>query len=281
MKYWEFLIQKEGDDTWLPLETQQVEILEGRYRVVAHTDRLNTPMEIKVSQLDTSQMPPKKRVRKRTGETNEAGLVVVVPYIHLKPGQWDLSCSSVNLMNDLSGEAWQYQVQLQVFAPTDEDWSSEWPVPTDSPGAHSRLIEAESTADVPPPIQDTPLVQAQAKLQDNLRRQGQSPPEEDTAALDSIYQISLRQQAFLARRNQSMTIMGQVQALSDALPSQGASQLWLRLQNPETAKVIMEAHRPLSLERLPADFKVKIQLPTNVKTRVVLGEVFNNRWKLT
>ena len=35
----------------------------------------------------------------------------------------------------------------------------------------------------------------------------------------------------------------------------------------------MEAHRPLSLARLPADFKVKIQLPSNVKTRVVLGEV--------
>ena len=56
MKYWEFLIQKEGDETWLPLETQQVEILEGRYRVVAHTDRVNTPMEIRVSQLMTETL---------------------------------------------------------------------------------------------------------------------------------------------------------------------------------------------------------------------------------
>ncbi|MEL6553277.1 MAG: hypothetical protein AAFQ63_07440 [Cyanobacteria bacterium J06621_11] len=276
MKYWEFLIQKEGDDTWLPLETQQVEILEGRYRVVAHTDRLNTPMEIKVSQLDTSQMPPRKRVRKRTGETNDAGLVMVMPYVHLKPGQWDLSCSSVNLMGDLMGDAWQYQVQLQVFAPTDEDWSSEWPVPEDAAGAHSSVIEADTSSDavdVSVSNSDTPLVQAQARLQDNLQRQGQTPPPEDTSLLNSVYQVSLRQQAFLARRNQSMTIMGQVRSLSDALPDQGASQLWLRLQNPETATVIMEAHRPLSLERLPADFKVKIQLPANVKTRVVLGEV--------
>ena len=286
MKYWEFLIQKEGDDTWLPLETQQVEILEGRYRVVAHTDRLNTPMEIQVSQLDTSQMPPRRRDRKRVSQTNEAGLVVVMPYLHLKPGQWDLRCSGTdqtsadhatsnqigNPSNSfVENTTWQYQVQLQVFAPTDEDWSSEWPVPEDAPSAHSRLIESDES-ESQKLSDDSPLIQAKAQLQNNLRRQGQMPTEE-AATLEGAYQISLRQQAFLAMRNQSMTIMGQVQALSDEIPIQGASQLWLRLQNPETATVIMEAHRPLSLERLPADFKVKIQLPANVQTRVVLGEV--------
>ena len=210
-------------------------------------------------------MPPRKRVRKRTAETNDAGLVVVIPYVHLKPGQWDLSCSSVNLMGDLMGDDWQYQVQLQVFAPTDEDWSSEWPVPEDAPGVQSSSPQStliavnDVDASHPHPVlnPDAPLVQAQAQLQDNLQRQKphQSLTESDVS-VNSIYQISLRQQAFLARRNQSMTIMGQVQALSETLPDQGASQLWLRLQNPETAKVIMEAHRPLSLERLPADFKV-------------------------
>ena len=35
MKKLEFLLQKEGDRAWLPLETPDVEILEGRYRVVA------------------------------------------------------------------------------------------------------------------------------------------------------------------------------------------------------------------------------------------------------
>ncbi len=68
MKHWEFLIQREGDQTWLPLEAQQVEILEGRYRVVAHTDRIEIPMDIRVSQLITDELPPRKRVRKRTGK---------------------------------------------------------------------------------------------------------------------------------------------------------------------------------------------------------------------
>ena len=284
MKYWEFLIQKEGDETWLPLETQQVEILEGRYRVVAHTDRVNTPMEIRVSQLMTEEMPPRKRVRKRQGETNDAGLVVVMPYVHLKPGQWEVTCSSLNLMDDFMGEGWRYQVQLQVFPPTEEDWSSEWPVPNDAAtlqtggqnggpsGVQSTLIENPAGADAIATQEDAPLIQAQAQLKDNLQRQGHVPDAADTP-IDLSYRISLQQQAFLARRNQSMTITGQVQALVDAPQMQGASQLWLRLQNPETAQVIMEAHRPLSLDRLPADFKVKIQLPTNVRTRVVLGEV--------
>ncbi len=273
MKYWEFLIQKEGDETWLPLETQQVEILEGRYRVVAHTDRVNAPMEIRVSQLITHEMPPRKRVRKRQGETNDAGLVVVMPYVQLKPGQWDLSCSSLDNSTD---DSWRYQVQLQVFAHTEDDWSSEWPVPADSfatksPAAEGRTESANGIASATTQ-NAAPLVQAQAQLQDNLQRQGQWSSPVDVP-VDLSYSISLQQQAFLARRNQAMTITGQVQALVDSPHIQGASQLWLRLQNPQTAQVIMEAHRPLSLDRLPADFKVKIQLPTNVTTRVVLGEV--------
>jgi len=272
MKYWEFLIQKEGDETWLPLETQQVEILEGRYRVVAHTDRINTPMEIRVSQLMTEEMPPRKRVRKRQGETNDAGLVVVMPYVHLKPGQWEVVCSSLNLMDDFMGEGWRYQVQLQVFAHTEEDWSSEWPVPTDATNVQSTLIESSGEPEPTAAQEDAPLIQAQAQLQDNLKRQGHSA-DEASSPIDLSYRIVLQQQAFLARRNQAMTITGQVQSLVNTPQIQGASQLWLRLQNPETAQVIMEAHRPLSLDRLPADFKVKIQLPTNVRTRVVLGEV--------
>ncbi|MEO1682197.1 MAG: hypothetical protein AAFS06_02930 [Cyanobacteria bacterium J06631_12] len=281
MKYWEFLIQKEGDETWLPLETQQVEILEGRYRVVAHTDRANAPLEIRVSQLVTDEMPPRKRVRKRTSQISEAGLVVVMPFVHLKPGQWELTCSSIDTISpDLADEVWRYSVELQVFAETDEDWSSEWPVPEDSETVASTLIETEAE-DVNGMIAATPealpLVQAQAQLQENLNQQGQSTdPAVSSSGLPSTsgtYHIFLKQQAFLARPDQPMTITGQVQSHTPISHDETASQLWLRLQNPETAQVIMEAHRPLSLARLPADFKVKIQLPTNVMTRVVLGEV--------
>ncbi len=285
MKYWEFLIQKEGDQTWLPLETQQVEILEGRYRVVAHTDRANTAMEIQVSQLITDELPPRKRVRNRTTQTNDSGLVMVVPYVHLKPGQWDLTCSSVNVMDDLMGDGWQYSVQLQVFAHTEEDWSAEWPVPSDSESAASVIIEDEDADELASDFNpDSPLLQAQAELESRLQekqsRNGAQSATPVFAAFDSAgnatssesYQITLRQQAYLAQHNLPMTIVGKVNSLTEIAP-EDTSQLWIRLQNPETAQIIMEAHRPLSLARLPADFKVQIQLPTDVTTRVILGEV--------
>ncbi len=305
MKYWEFLIQKEGDQTWLPLETQQVEILEGRYRVVAHTDRANTPVDIRVSQLATSEMPPRKRVRKRTGSTNESGLVVVMPFVHLKPGQWTLKCSSAEGIDQMLGDRWQYDVQLQVFAQSEEDGSGEWPAAQNSQSVSSVLID-QNASDEPTnepidksigeptnePIDesmvnaDLPLLQAQAELQQTVAQgtHGESAQTQWEGPSSLAYQVTLRQQAYLSQRDQPMTIMGQVNTITDAITDaltdtltdasgEAASQLWIRLQNPETAGVIMEAHRPLSLARLPADFKVQIQLPNDVKTRVVLGEV--------
>ncbi len=279
MKYWEFLIQKEGDQTWLPLEAQQVEILEGRYRVVAHTDRVETPMDIRVSQLITDELPTRKRIRKRTGKTNGTGLVVVMPYMHLKPGEWELICSGLDNLDALTGESWQYHVQLHVFARTEEDWSSEWPIPTDSETVDSVLIEDSSARDLSHATrEDLPLLQAQAELEtqrQNKNSYADSSASETTFRLEpaaQAYRISLRQQAYLARHNQPMTIVGKVNSLTEAL-NEDTSELWIRLQNPQTAQIIMEAHRPLSLARLPADFKVQIQLPAEISTRVILGEV--------
>ena len=37
MENWEFLLQKQGDKSWLPLESPTVEILEGQYRLASRT----------------------------------------------------------------------------------------------------------------------------------------------------------------------------------------------------------------------------------------------------
>ncbi len=293
MKYWEFLIQKEGDETWLPLETDQVEVLEGRYRVVAHTDRTNTPVDIRVSQMMATEGPPRQRVRTRTSQTNDAGLVIVIPYVHLKPGQWDLTCSSRNAATDL--DSWQYTVQLQVFASAEGNWSADWPISgkAEADGAEIVASGGSSQLESSAPVNlDLPLTQAQLSLQnlqDSLRNSSSSDliaedlnantfspnstADNQSVETEAGYGVSLRQYAFLAQADQPMVIVGQVQAPANLQTGRGESHLWLRLQNPETAQVIMEAHRPINLARLPADFKVKVQLPAHVTTRVVLGEV--------
>ena len=49
MEQWQFLIQKEGERAWHPLEKPSVQIKEGRYRVVARSNRTNTDVEVRVT----------------------------------------------------------------------------------------------------------------------------------------------------------------------------------------------------------------------------------------
>src|SRR4028118_1764210 len=59
MKKLEFLLQKEGDRAWLPLETPDVEILEGKYRVVARIQHPNTDIEIRVTHTSFDEPAPR------------------------------------------------------------------------------------------------------------------------------------------------------------------------------------------------------------------------------
>lgn len=128
MEYWEFLLQKEGDRSWLPLESPDVEILEGRYRVMARSSRKNTPVEIRICHQTVEEIPPRRRVQKRTQQTNGDGLMVVIPFTALRPGIWELSCAG-DLMSDMLGQGWRYTVRLRTLPQEMElggDWEGDW-----------------------------------------------------------------------------------------------------------------------------------------------------------
>jgi hypothetical protein len=128
MEFWEFLLQKEGDRSWLPLESPQVEILEGKYRVVARSSRTNSPVEIRIIHDATTEIPPVRRAQKRQGKTNQEGLIVIMPFTRLLPGVWQLRCLS-DLMADMMGTGWQYTLNINVL-PIEPDihdeWDSDW-----------------------------------------------------------------------------------------------------------------------------------------------------------
>ncbi len=125
MEYWEFLLQKEGDRSWLPIKSPRIEIAEGRYRVVAHSSRSNTDVEVNVIHESTEEVPPRRRFQKRSRRTNPEGLMVVIPFTYLKPGLWQLRCGG-DIMSDFLCNSWQHAVELQVLSkvtdvePTDE-----------------------------------------------------------------------------------------------------------------------------------------------------------------
>lgn len=114
MEYWEFLVQKEGDRSWQPIKSPKIELAAGRYRVVVHSNRLNTDVEICVTHTSTDEMPPKRRSQKRSRRTNKEGLMVVIPFTFLKPGLWEFRCCG-DVMSDLLGNYWQEVLQLYVL----------------------------------------------------------------------------------------------------------------------------------------------------------------------
>lgn len=134
MEHWEFLLQKDGDRSWLPLDSPSVEILEGRYRIVVRSSQANTEVGVRISHLNPAVDPPKRRIQKRSSRTNQDGLMVLIPFTRLEPGVWEFHCGSGDLMSELVGVPWQYSVQLQVL-PQDvemEEWEPDW---SDSSGA--------------------------------------------------------------------------------------------------------------------------------------------------
>ena len=114
MEHWEFLIQKQGDRYWRPLESPNVEIMEGKYRVVARSHHANLDVDVRVIHESTLEVPSKRRIQKRSRRTNISGLMAVIPFTYLKPGIWELQCSG-DLMSDILGTSWQYSVYLQVL----------------------------------------------------------------------------------------------------------------------------------------------------------------------
>jgi len=121
MAYWQFLIQKDGDRSWLPL-SPQAELLEGRYRVVARSSYRNTKVDIHLSYLSVEQGVPKRKRQQRSHMTNDDGLLVVMPFTQLQPGLWELACVGRSVG---PASQWQELIQLEVL-PQDLEAISDW-----------------------------------------------------------------------------------------------------------------------------------------------------------
>lgn len=120
MQSWEFLLQKEGDRTWLPLENTTVEILEGRYRVVARTPCAKEEVDIYVSFVSSEDDPPKRRIQQRSHAANDDGLLAILPFTPFRPGRWELRCRPHVEAGDVA-QQWQSQIELQVLSQDSQD----------------------------------------------------------------------------------------------------------------------------------------------------------------
>lgn len=90
MENWRFLIQREGDREWLPLEPPESEILEGCYRLVGQSQPGQRSVQIHLAYRDLEGGSP--RHHRRVGQTNDRGLVGIFPFTRLQPGHWQVTC---------------------------------------------------------------------------------------------------------------------------------------------------------------------------------------------
>lgn len=252
MRYWEFLIQQEGDQTWLPLETRQVEILEGRYRMAAHTSYDDTSVEVRVSQLLLDEMPPRRRVRKRKSLTNDSGLLAIFPFMQLSPGRWEIDCNSPDVIDDFLGEAWHYSVHLQVTPRDEEDWEPDWSEATTEPDLFQGIEKSVGTS-----------APGSGSIRADRSADGTSPPDD--------FQLQLKQQAYVTQLGQSLTLVGQLSTpKGDTLSSY---QLWVQLRDPQTANPLQEKVFDLPPQKLSSPFSVTLVLPEQLSTQVILGAI--------
>lgn len=304
MEYWEFLIQKEGDRSWLPLETADVEILEGRYRLVARSSRLNVPVEIRITyQTPPEEFPPKRGVQKRTNRTSPEGLMVVIPFMRFKPGIWELRCVG-DVNPDSQEETWQESVRLQVlpiddYADAEEDIA---PVQNLTKQPPTVLAESAATPATEPNYQnyqnyqdyqsdredrtsdrsDTALSSSpEDSFSDpNLDPEtshpsGKAPTPQATKFLAApAVKLTLAQPNFVVNCGERFTLSGRIEA-DTTLQGQFVvtGQLHIGLRNPENGKWLAQVKQPLLGQKLPVPFSCDVDIPLNCNTSLLLGEV--------
>jgi hypothetical protein len=297
MKKLEFLLQKEGDRAWLPLETPDVEILEGRYRVVARIPHPNTDIEIRVTYTSFDDVSPQRQAQTRSARTNPEGLVVIIPYTRLKPGMWELSC----LPDPRSKPAkpWEHGVQLEVLPAESETSEPLQPIDEAEPASSAADSQPAAAGVVDKATQ--PIVAAGDRYSQNpapaAPPEPQSPkiyqfptPQTPQPSPEYKLQIVLDRETFVAQLGRPLIISGKIdipqpppnprKPPTPIPPSQaeelkkliGSAQLQIYLRDPQTSQLLAEIQQPLPEQVPPCIFACVTYIPAECKSRLILGE---------
>jgi len=264
---WEFLLQQEGDRSWLPLESPDVEILEGRYRVMAKTAVPDTLMDIRITHESTDELPTKRRTQVRSRQTNATGLLLVIPFTQMQPGVWELA---IGAPHDAIRSLQQYSVQLHVL-PKESDvageWEPDWSQP-EEPKLQSEPASNVATislmADPVHPVQISPLEQESLEVTQPIVTESQLDRQTIT--------LSLQPNSYEIQAEQTIVIEGIVQAnCSGSLPE---CTFVVRVRDPHQGDLVVERSTPFTPITLPFEMQLSLLLPAELPgSSMLMGEV--------
>ncbi|AFY49361.1 hypothetical protein Nos7524_3570 [Nostoc sp. PCC 7524] len=304
MEHWQFLIQKQGDRSWYPLESPNTEIKEGRYRVLARSSLPNTDVEVRVIHLSTQEVPPKRRIQKRLRRTNSEGLMAVIPYTYLKSGMWELRCSG-DLMSDMLGQSWQYGVYLQVMSQQVYGADGQLGIEDDSESIslnsselsitqqkHFVTTDSDQEALIDQPVSpvwvkgetaeqilqnliDLALPSSANLLEDETKV-------EDTPTPQASLPLSLRldKETYITRWGHVLTIHGCVELEENSQHSQDslsnnlyALELSIELRSPLSSEILTQIRQTLTDKSLPFSIRSTIDIPADCESKLILADI--------
>ncbi|MCG9889737.1 MAG: hypothetical protein MH252_01520 [Thermosynechococcaceae cyanobacterium MS004] len=115
MTQWQFLIQKEGDQDWLPLESSSAEILEGRYQLILQSSQPQAEVDVQIRHEYEMGGILQEVTQRRRQQANGLGQLELFSSTYLPPGLWELKCRVAEEKQDAQ-PAPPKKLVLQVLA---------------------------------------------------------------------------------------------------------------------------------------------------------------------
>jgi hypothetical protein len=291
MEYWEFLIQREGDRGWRTIETGNLQLMAGKYRIVANSDLIDVQIQTRVT-YQTSAPIPQRRSQSRNQTTNPRGLLAVIPFTNLQSGIWQFVCSGTTAAQ----VSWQRILKLRVLPAISK--SSVGLIP---PQTYPLPVFAhdEDRFDLPAPTQPVvPIsmvgiqenwVDGLDRLLEQLERESLQPQKsvvhqsipgaiQLTTIFDSPSQlIHLNRSTFSGLLpGHPLTISGtcNLQRLSaNLIQSVKIDKLSICLRHPQTSEIIVAIEQSLPPQLDTFTFSGNLDLPMQPQISLLIGEV--------
>jgi hypothetical protein len=285
MKRWEFLIQKEGDRAWLSLKEPTLELEEGKYRIVAHSNCANRDLEIRVTHQKGENSQSLRHSQKYYRQTNSEGLVMILPFTELKSGFWEFRCCG-DLMSELLDEFWQESVQLKVVSKLRKSgWEAEFlPYPpTQSPSTPCPNPQAEHYL---AQLEQLLRQEIEPMLRESDPCFQEIPTKLETDKFQSLsfakiaaqkLKILLDRETFVRGKETAIAISGRIETLnpnpSENLELVILGKLLYEIRNPQTGDVCITLVQSLNETTLPYAFCHDLEIPREWEVPLLMGAV--------
>ncbi|PPJ65167.1 hypothetical protein [Cuspidothrix issatschenkoi] len=289
MKNWQFLIQRQGDHTWRTLESSNLKLFAGNYRVLARSNLSNTDVEVRLTHVSTQETPPKRRILKRLRRTNAEGLMAVIPFTHFKPGIWELRCSG-DVMSDMLGQSWQHTLTIEVLPPeTTPQPPNKVSEPSDLPSQIDTEVNIVMNHGTPIWLKGETTEQILENLLDLALSKDEPLIDIDEETIENAptlppplpLNLSLEEDTYVARWGENLSIHGYVETNEIenldhekfSLEAMSYLGIEISLRSPLESKILKKIQHPLKKDSLPLPFSSLIDIPSECESKLLLADI--------